>query len=66
MTLTDKDFYFCYDEQLVNYIRFKKGIKYICTGFNVKTKDRFYQFQRTESLNNAIQEYINQKTLSNK
>ncbi len=57
--LSDKDFYFVYNLDLAHYLRFEKGIRYICVGRNVQSNDKFYQFHKTEELNKAVQDFAN-------
>lgn len=59
--LSDKDFFFAYNEELVNFLRYTKSIRYICVGRNIKSNDKFYQFHRTEELNRAVQEFANRQ-----
>jgi hypothetical protein len=52
-----KKFWYVYDRKLAKYLRYQKGIEYNCTGLNIKTKNQFWQFNKTEELIAGINEY---------
>ncbi|MBF0009830.1 hypothetical protein HAX40_02390 [Enterococcus casseliflavus] len=52
-TLTNKDFYFCYDEKLAKGI-VSKGIPYIFTARAVSTYKRFWVFYRNDTLREVL------------
>lgn len=56
--MENKDAYFyCYSFKLFKFLRMDKEINYICSGLHEKTLDKFWQFKRTEELNNSLKEY---------
>ncbi|MED5103139.1 hypothetical protein P9858_23770 [Niallia circulans] len=55
--MNQEKYFFCYSTNLFEFIRYEKGIKFICTAFHDKTMSRFWLFERTEELNNALLEY---------
>ncbi|MEB2492868.1 hypothetical protein SOP93_17020 [Peribacillus frigoritolerans] len=50
-------YFFCYSTNLLEYLRFEKGQKFICTAFHDKTMKRFWLFERTEDLKQSLIEY---------
>jgi hypothetical protein len=50
-------YFFCYSTNLLEYLRFEKGQRFICTAFHDKTLKRFWLFERTENLKQALIEY---------
>ena len=54
-----KNYFFCYDKRLADFIRYKKGIDYITVAQNPKTKKIFALFPITQELQQAINEYKN-------
>jgi len=50
------NFFYCYDRRLLTFLLNKK-FKYICAGLHMKTSLPFWQFQITDELQKAIQEY---------
>lgn len=54
---TEKDFYYCYSTNLFKFLKHKKGISFICSGLHEKTLCKFWQFQRTDELLKALEEY---------
>lgn len=53
----DNRFFYCYSNQLMVYLRYRKGIDWNCTGIHPDTNRQFYQFDRTEALLQALTEY---------
>lgn len=58
-------YFYCYDKQLVKYLRFDRNIQYNCTGLNVKTKDQFWQFDGSEKLFECVDTFMKLKSKSN-
>ncbi len=56
--LTNNDFYYCYSFTQFIFLT-KKEIDFICSGLNEKSNKRFWQYQKTEELQNALKEYNN-------
>jgi len=50
-------YFFCYSTNLQQFLRYEKGLKFICTAFHDKTNKRFWLFERDEKLQEALQEY---------
>lgn len=50
-------YFFCYSTNLLEYLRFEKGHRFICTAFHDKTMKRFWLFERTENLKQSLIEY---------
>jgi hypothetical protein len=63
--MTNDDFFYCYNAQVKNFLRFKKGIPFLCHGLSPKTGDPFWQFEKTEYLQHCLNEYEQQKNLEN-
>lgn len=55
--LTKSDFMFVYDSKLFKFLKFEKGIDFITSGLNERTKMKFWQFYRSDELNQAIKEF---------
>lgn len=55
--ISQNEFFYCYSPMLFNYLRFKKGIPFICTGKHLETHKQFWQFRRNEDLERAVKEY---------
>lgn len=52
-----EQYFFCYSTNLLEFLRFDKGQRFICTAFHDKTMKRFWLFERTEELNQFLVEY---------
>ncbi|WP_265938418.1 hypothetical protein [Bacillus thuringiensis] len=52
-----EQYFFCYSTNLLEFLRFEKGQRFICTAFHDKTMKRFWLFERTEELNQFLVEY---------
>lgn len=55
--MSEVKFLYVYDPQLAKFLRYTKGIQFNCTGLNVKTKRQFFQFDKTDDLLSAFDEY---------
>jgi len=53
----NREYYYCYSTNLFKFLRLEKGFRYICSGLNEKTLRKFWQFERTEELGEALVEY---------
>lgn len=51
--------YYCYSKQLHKYIQEKHHIKYVCAALHEKTLKKFWLYEKSDQLNNALQEYSN-------
>lgn len=54
------DKFYCYSNRLSYFIR-SFGVKYIEVGVNMKTKTRYYLFEKSEKLDKIISLYNNVK-----
>lgn len=50
-------YFFCYSTNLYEFLRHEKGFKYICTALHDKTMKRFWLFEKTPELIQALVEY---------
>jgi hypothetical protein len=55
-------FFYCYDKDLMKFLRYEKGIEYNCTGLNTKTKDQFWQFNKSDGTYEAVKEYLHRRS----
>lgn len=58
MIKSDKSFFYVYDKGLVKHLRYDKSIEFNCTGLNVKTKDQFWQFTKSDELYEAVCKFM--------
>jgi len=56
MELTNQEFYYCYSPVLFKFLM-ARGHKYLCCGLAENTLKKFWQYQRTESLCNSLDEF---------
>lgn len=54
---TNKKYFYCYDINLFKFLKNQKNIYYICTGLNENNLRKFWQFLRTEKLDQSLSEY---------
>ena len=59
--MDSNNYFYVYDRAMTKYLRYEKGINFICTGLNVKTNDQFWQFPKSEALYQAVNEFIQEK-----
>lgn len=52
-----KEYFFCYDKQLADFLRYEKNITYITKAYADKTLKKFYLFHVSDELQQAIDEY---------
>ncbi|MBE2922279.1 hypothetical protein HPJ93_10830 [Anoxybacillus flavithermus] len=52
-----KNYFFCYDKRLADFLRYKKNITYITKAYADRTLKKFYLFSVTDELIQAIKEY---------
>lgn len=52
----ENGFYYCYSPAQYRFLR-DSGVKYICTGLNESTMRQFWQYARTDELNEVIKKY---------
>jgi 3-deoxy-D-manno-octulosonic acid (KDO) 8-phosphate synthase len=55
--INSKSFFYCYDYNLTEFLRFTKGIDYIIKAKHPKTNRLFTMFYRTKELTEAIEEW---------
>ena len=53
------DFFYCYDLLLAKFIK-GKGIESLTAALHPNTKQKFYMFERSEKLKQAIEEFNKQ------
>ncbi|WP_339171210.1 hypothetical protein [Anoxybacillus sp. FSL W8-1294] len=53
-----KNYFFCYDKRLADFLRYKKNIEYITKARSVKNGFIFYLFEKSESLQESIDEWL--------
>lgn len=53
-----KNYFFCYDKRLADFLRYKKNITYITKARSVKNDFIFYLFEKSESLQISIDEWL--------
>jgi hypothetical protein len=63
--MTNDNFFYCYNEQVKNFLRFEKGIPYLCHGISPTTKKEFWQFFKTDFLQHCLKEYEQRKSHKN-
>lgn len=56
----NKEFFYCYSMKLFKFLRMDREINFICSGLHEKTKQKFWQFKRTDELNIALVEFSQQ------
>jgi hypothetical protein len=57
----ERRYLYCYSPSLYKFLRCEKGIEYICTGKHIETDKQFWQFERTEIIEFAMNEYREKK-----
>ncbi|WP_369903110.1 hypothetical protein [Bacillus manliponensis] len=63
----EKEYFFCYSTNLHKFLRYEKGIKYICTARHMTSNKQFWLYERTEELKIALVEYrVNSEKLASK
>ncbi|NUJ17346.1 hypothetical protein FKN04_12225 [Bacillus glycinifermentans] len=55
--MNQEKYYFCYSTNLSVFLREDKGIEAICNAFHHKTKKRFWLFEKTDEVKEALAEY---------
>lgn len=55
--MLQEKYYFCYSTNLSEFLRDVKGIEAICNAFHHKTNKRFWLFEKTTELKEALAEY---------
>jgi hypothetical protein len=55
--MNQEKYFFCYSTNLLEFLRYEKGQRFICTAFHDKTMKRFWLFERTEELKKLLIEY---------
>jgi len=54
-----KDYFFCYNPKLAQFLRHEKNIEYITKAKHTNTDKLFYLFERSQKLSDGIEEYQN-------
>lgn len=52
----NKSYFFCYSPRLKERL-LAEGERFICVGFNERTRSKFWLFPRTEKLNEVLTEW---------
>ena len=60
----NKEFFYCYDKEMMRYLRYEKGFIYNCTGLNKNSMDQFWQFNSTDELRESVNEFLESKKVS--
>lgn len=58
--LTVKDFFFCYNKEVMFYLK-ENNIDFIVQVLSDNTKKRYFMYQKTDKLNQALNDYKNIK-----
>ncbi|GGJ77136.1 hypothetical protein GGR02_003024 [Anoxybacillus voinovskiensis] len=53
-----KEYFFCYDQRLADFLRYEKNIEYITKARSVKNNFIFYLFEKSDLLQTAIDEWL--------
>lgn len=59
--MTNENFFYCYNPQVKNYLRFEKGIPFLCHGLSATNRAPFWQFEKTDFLQHCLKEYEENK-----
>ena len=49
-------YFFCYDEKIAKYLRYDKGILFITSAIHEKTGKKFWLFEQSNKLAEALSE----------
>lgn len=52
------NYFFCYDKRLADFLRYEKNIEYITKARSVKNGFIFYLFEKSERLQESIDEWL--------
>lgn len=52
-----KNFYFCYSDKLLKFLRYEKDLKFLITARHIETNNQFWLFNRTQELEDALTEW---------
>jgi len=55
--MNNQGFFYCYDPQLMKFLKFRKGINFICHGLHPKTLDPFWQFPKSDYLQACLNQW---------
>jgi hypothetical protein len=55
--MKNSEFFFCYNKQLFTFLHDIKNIDYITIAIHPKTKRTYSMFYKSETLQNALDEY---------
>jgi hypothetical protein len=59
---SNNDYYYCFSTNLHKFLKFDKGIKFICTGLHPTTYKQFWLYHRNDILADALTEYTKNST----
>ena len=54
--LTHKDFFYCYDRKLKDYLT-ENGVRFIMTAYSISNQHQFFLYQQGETLRNLLNSY---------
>lgn len=54
-------YFYCYDKELMKYLRYEKDIQFICAALHHKTKDQFWLFERSDILYSSLNIFLENK-----
>lgn len=63
--MNNQKFFYCYNPSLKNFLKFNKGINFLCHGLSPKTLDPFWQFAKSEYLQQCLDEYREHNRIPN-
>jgi hypothetical protein len=55
---SEVEFFYCYDSKLAKYLRYDREVKFICNAIHPKTNKMFWQFIRSDKLNEYISNFM--------
>jgi hypothetical protein len=61
------NYFYCYDRELMKYLRYENNIQFICTALHQKTMDQFWLFERSDQLYASLNTFLeHRKTVPQK
>ena len=56
MNIGNRGYFFCRSKKIMKHLRYESNISFITNAIDIKTGQEFWLFERTELLNNALNE----------
>jgi len=53
----ERQYYFCYDPLLHQFLHSKHNVKYICAAIHERTNRKFWLYERDEKVNELIKKF---------